>query len=59
MEPTVNDIYSSLEKSKEYSGNMKKSGNQISVYLDIPINKKDERIKKIQEIKVRKKIGNL
>lgn len=58
MNPTVDDIYSLLENSKEYSGNMKKSGNQISVYLDIPINKREDRIAKIQEIKEYLKTNN-
>lgn len=58
MEPTVDDIYSSLEKSKEYSGNIKKSGNQISVYLNISINKRGNRIAKIQEIKEYLKTNN-
>lgn len=51
MAVTIDDIYSSLKKSKEYSGNIKKTGNQITVYLDIALNKKSERIKKITEIK--------
>lgn len=48
---TVDNIISSLKKSPEYSGDIKKRGNQIKVYLNISIKAPNERIKKLEEIK--------
>lgn len=51
MSITVTDVYNSLMSSAQYSSNLKISGNQISVYLDIPVKQKDRRISTLTDIK--------
>lgn len=51
MAPTVDDIYNVISKNDEYSSQLKKSGNQITVYTNISIKNKDHRKSKIREIR--------
>jgi hypothetical protein len=51
MGPTVDDIYNIISKNTEYSSQLKKNGNQITVYTDISIKNKEKRKSKIREIR--------
>jgi hypothetical protein len=51
MGPTVDDIYNIISKNTEYSSQLKKNGNRITVYTDISIKNKEKRKSKIREIR--------
>lgn len=50
MEPTVDDIYSLLQQSPKYNSNLKKTGNQISVYFsELDTEQRKSKLKEIKE----------
>lgn len=52
MVPTIDDIFNSLKRNLSYSNyNIEKSGNQITVYVNISVKKKNERKEKLLNIR--------
>lgn len=51
MVPSVDDIYNLISKNTEYSSQLKKSGNQITIYINISIKNKESRKSKLREIR--------